>query len=190
MKPNRPSLAALALVTGLGSFPITSPVILIGSGAFLTGCSTSSTSSANVAQAISDARAVVQGVSDSYTALKTLYPAAVSPAVDAQVRALLASAPGILSQLSATADAATDASGLRQVETIVNGVLNIAANALAKVPNVAPNILLGFRAATVLLPFIEAAANTLVPAPATVGAAPVRFRSSMSVAEARAALGK
>lgn len=187
MKPNRPTLAVLALITGLGSVPVF-PVVLTGSGALLTACTTAN--APNVAQAISDARAAVQGVSDSYAALKTFYPTAVSPAADAQMMALLASAPDILSQLATTADAATNAGGLRGIETIVNGVLNIAGNALAKVPNVASDVLLGFRSAAVLLPIIETAANTLVPAVPTVGAAPVRFRSSMSVSGARAALRK
>ncbi len=191
MNPNRPTLAVLALLAGLGSGPVL-PAVLIGSGAILTGCSsTSSTSSSvQVTQAIADARAIVQGVSGSYAALKMLYPDLISPAADAQIMSSLAQAPDILSKLSTTAADATNASGLRGIESLVNGVLNIVAAELAKVPNIPPNVLLGFQAATVLLPIIEAAANTLVPAVPTVGAGPARFRSSMTVADARKALAR
>ncbi len=187
MKPNRPTLAVLALLTGLGSGPAF-PVILIGSGSLLTACSTSN--APQVSQAIADAQSIVQGVKGSYAALKMLYPDLLSPAADAQVQSLLASAPDILSRLSETADAATNAGGLRGIESIVNGVLNIAASALAKVPAISPNVLLGLQAATVLLPFLEATANTLVPEAPKVGAPPARFRSSMTVGDARKALAR
>lgn len=180
MRFSRPSVAASALLLGLS---FAAPVLTF------TGCaSTSSTSVSGVSQAIADAQAVVAGVDQSWTALKLLYPQAITPARDAQVRALLDAAPGILAQLSTAADPSTNAGGLRGVEAIVNQVLNIASANLVNVPGVPPGVLLGLQAAAVLLPILEATANTLVPAAPKVGAPPSRFASGMTPDQARAAL--
>jgi hypothetical protein len=158
----------------------------------LTACTSTSATSTTAAltQAIADARAVVIGVDQSYTALRTLYPTAITPATDAQVRALLNAAPAILAQLSTAADAATNAGGLRGVESLINQVLNITAAALANVPGVPPQMLLGLQAAAVLLPIIEMTAQTLVPTTPTVGAPPPRFASAMTPAQARVVLAR
>lgn len=167
---------------------------IIAGAALMPGCApagpgTTQTTS-NIAQAITDARAVVAGVRQAYTTIHTLFPLAITPATDAQVTALLASAPGILAGLSAAADNATNAGGLRGIESIVNQVLNIVAASTASIPGIPPEVLLGLQAATVLLPVLEAAANALVPQAATVAAGPARFRSGMTVSAARARLGE
>jgi hypothetical protein len=178
---SRPSLAASALMLGLS---FAAPVLIF------TGCAPTSTTTnvAGVSQAIADAQAIVSGVDQSWSALKLLYPQVVTPATDAQVRALLDSAPGILAQLSTAADAATNAGGLRGVESLVNQVLNIASATLSNVPGVPPNVLLDLQAASVLLPILEATAQTLVPAAPKVGSPPARFASSMTPDQARAVL--
>ena len=167
---------------------------VIAGASLMPGCATApagtSQTTTNIAQAITDAKAVVAGVQQSYATLKTLYPLAITPATDAQVTALLDSAPGILAGLSAAADPATNAGGLRGVESIVNQVLNIVAASTNSIPGIPPEVLLGLQAATVLLPLIEAAANGLVPQAATVAAGPAKFRSAMTPAQARAQLGE
>lgn len=179
----------------LGSIMLAVPVSLIA----VTGCqsTTSTVSQPAVTQAISDARILIgvpgpmpTGLFAAYASIKALYPSAMSTAADNQVQSLLASAPGILDSLSATADAAATAGGLRGIEAIASGVLNIVSASLASVPGVPPSALVAFQAAAVLLPFLELAANTLVPHAPTVGAAPARFRSDMSVGTARMVLGR
>lgn len=140
-----------------------------------------------LSQAISDAQAVVSGVSGAYSALKQAFPKAVSKATDAQVQAILSEAPAVLAQISATADAATNAGGIRGVEAIVNQVLNIAAGIVGSIPGVPLSIMAGFQAAAVLLPILEAAANQLVPKTGAVAVAGV-FRSNMTADQARAVL--
>lgn len=140
-------------------------------------------------QAISDASAVVQGVTDSYAAIKMLYPTLISPNVDAQVQATLAAMPGLLANLSTAGDPVTNASNLRGIESAVNQVLNTVAGIVAKVPGIPPGVLLGLQAAAVLVPILEQAANRLLPNVAShVGTPPARFKSELTVSQARAAL--
>jgi hypothetical protein len=177
------TLAMLAVLCGLS----------LATPALLASCATSSTQTnpaAAINQAIADAQIVVSGVQNSYNALHGLYPQAITAQTDAQVQALFAAAPGILAGLSTGADSVTNASGLRGVESLINQILNITAVALAQVPGIPPQMLLGLQAATVLLPLIEATANQLVPITPTVGAPPPRFTSAMSPAQARQVLRK
>jgi hypothetical protein len=183
MRRLRWSLSALALLACLGGIPVA-----------LTGCSGSapgaSGAASSVSQAVADARIVADGVARSYAALRALYPQAVSPAADAQAQALLASLPGFLAQIQVTADAATNAAGVRGVESVAEQLLNLSAAVVAQVPGVSPGVQQGFQALAVLLPILELEANALVPAAARVGLAPGRFRSAMSPAEARAVLAR
>lgn len=182
-------IAALLLMFPLWPGPA---IPTIGLTAVLASCS--STSTTDIAQAKADAQAIIgtvsppTGLNGTYGALKMLYPKAFSPAVDAQVHALLDAAPGLIDQISATADAATNASGLRGIEADASGVLNLIAAALANVPNVPAQYTLALAAVETLLPIIEASANQLVPQAAKVGAGPVRFRSGMTKEQARAVL--
>lgn len=160
----------------------------------------------NLANIIADAKLIIGtpvasdvcpgapcGLTGAYLALKQLYPNAVSPAADAQVQTLLASATmtgGLLDQLKSAATAADQAADLRGIESVANQVLGIVASQISKMPNVDPGIVLDFQAASILLPFLEQAANQLVPAKtAGVVRVPAIFgNAAMTADQARKAL--
>lgn len=164
------------------SLPLSAPV-------FVAGCAPGSTSASSLKAVFADAGLVVQGVSESYDSLKTLYPSLFSVAADAQVQIALASARDLVTGLSESSDALANATNLRGIESAVNQVLNIVAAAAKNVPGIPPSVLMALQAAVVLLPVIEAAANRLFPSAVShVGASPARFRSEMTVGQARTAL--
>lgn len=144
----------------------------------------------NIAQAVADAQIVATGVQEAYRALKEFDPALTSSASDQQVQAIFARLPDALAQLKAATDPKDQADRLRTVEADVNGVINLAAGIVRMVPGVPPEIVLGFQAAAVLLPIIEAAANQLVPATVGGPTVPAVFanRTGMTADQARARL--
>lgn len=150
------------------------------------GCSTQP----NIQQAIADAQIIATGVQGAYGTLKAFDPALTNSATDQQVQAIFARLPDALAQLKAATDPKDQADRLRAVEADVNGVINLAAGIVRVVPGVPPEVMLGFQAAVVLLPIIEAVANQLVPA--TVGSltVPAVFanRTGMTAAQTRATL--
>ncbi len=64
-------------------------------------------------------------------------------------------------------------------------VLKLVGTVLAKVPNAPPELILGFQVVSTMLPFLEMTANQLVSMPPRVGAVPVKFRSKLTVDQAR-----
>lgn len=148
------------------------------------------TGSPNVQQAIADAQIVATGVQGAYGALKAFDPALTNSATDQQVQAIFARLPDALAQLKAATDPKDQADRMRAVEADVNGVINLAAGIVRVVPGVPPEVMLGFQAAVVLLPIIEAVANQLVPATVGGPTAPAVFanKTGMTAAQARGTL--
>lgn len=144
----------------------------------------------NIAQAVADAQIVATGVQGAYGTLKAFDPALTNSATDQQVQAIFARLPDALAQLKVATDPKDQADRLRTVEADVNGVINLAAGIVRVVPGVPPEVVLGFQAAAVLLPIIEAAANQLVPATVGGPTAPAVFanKDGMSPEQARATL--
>lgn len=112
------------------------------------------------------------GLAGAYVVLKGAYPKLVSPAADAQINVLLASATatgGLIDQLKAAAAAADQAADIRGIESVGNQVLGIIGAQLATTPNIPQQYTLAFFAATTIIQALEMSANQIVPNP-TVGA--------------------
>lgn len=186
MKPNRPSLAALALITGLGSVPAI-PVILMGSLLSVSACSGSS-SAALTAANIAEAQLAVDGIAMAYNDTKLFPGIAIDKATDDQILANIASARALLAKLTPTSDLG-NASNLQGISSILTQIANAAA-AVVPAGSQAGTIVLEFQAAVRLGADLVTIANSLTGAPAKVGSLAVasRFQSSMSVSGARAAL--
>lgn len=158
--------------------------LLLTSALLPAACGTSP----NLSQTIADAQILVSGVEASYAALKVFSPGISSTAADARIVVLEHDLDAALATLKAAQTAADQASGIRAVEADVNGIANLAAVLVADIPGVPPGVVLGFQAAEILLPIIEATANQLVPQTVGSPGVPAMFVSHLTPAEARAVL--
>lgn len=156
----------------------------------------------NVQQAISDADIIIgssapapgTGLAGAYTTFVAANPGVVPTNVDAQVQSALSAAPGYLNALAVGAAAAVNASNLSGVMGVASQILNLIAPYVAALVGstspVTATALLIFKAATTLLPFVQAVIAQLAPIQAAgAPAVPAVFVDpSMTVGQARGLL--
>lgn len=148
----------------------------------LIGC----TKPTSLSQAITDARAIVHGAELAVPAFASMLP----PSAIAQINTDLAKADGLATTVTAIADAAGQASSLQGVLNLVSGVANVIAANLPQPPP--PNVAQGIAEFQAVMTLVQAVSPIVAPfVGQKAGSAPVPvvFRSGMTAADARKALG-